>query len=443
MVILTQKAIEVNLVLDFCIDYKVPLSAGGKTQIDNLQLVYSTSSKNLAWENMSLSDIEQQDPALYKKICDDVYRYYQLRNGNYYDATNGKRSYIKSDFKIEYKTPLSQGGKTMIENLYLAYQKPKNPVTPPAILPPADNFQAVDDMINQIGTATDKLALKNNVLNSLGKIASTAQQNKDVDALKTAAIYYGKIHEHSKAEECEKLAKSLNSATPATSTTFTNSNGGNISGTNLTWQLDDSGTLTISGNGDMLHDGYSTENPWQGKKDLIKKVIIESGVTSIGDLAFNMFYGMFGNDQTNLQTVEILGNITKVGKCAFCGCYALKEIKLPESVTKIDKGAFDKCSSLTEIIIPKSVRSIENDTFCGCSKLKKVILPASVKEIEKYAFSYCESLEIVEILGSLDKIGSRPFYKCSNLKIIKYPRGIHSRLANNLGEGNKAELIPY
>ena len=131
-------------------------------------------------------------------------------------------------------------------NLYDAYKKPQ--------FPPADNLQAVDDMINQLGTATNKSALRKSILDSLDEITETAKQNQDADALKTAAIYYGKIHEHGKADECEKLAKNFNGAAPSTTTNTVNFNGQNIPGTNLTWTLDANGTLTISGTDDMLHN---------------------------------------------------------------------------------------------------------------------------------------------------------------------------------------------
>ncbi len=73
-----------------------------------------------------MSDIKKQDPALYKKICDAVYRNYQFRNGDYYDKTNDKRSASKFDFKVDYINP---NGKTTPDNLHLVYQLP--PITPP------------------------------------------------------------------------------------------------------------------------------------------------------------------------------------------------------------------------------------------------------------------------------------------------------------------------
>ena len=48
----------------------------------------------------------------------------------------------------------------------------------------------------------------------------------------------------------------------------------------ITWTLSDDGTLTISGT-DM-----PDYNPWYSQRGKIKKVVIEDGVTSIGDHAF-------------------------------------------------------------------------------------------------------------------------------------------------------------
>ena len=49
-------------------------------------------------------------------------------------------------------------------------------------------------------------------------------------------------------------------------------------GENLTWTLDDEGTLTISGTGEMAE---STTYQWNSVKDSIKRIVIESGVTNI------------------------------------------------------------------------------------------------------------------------------------------------------------------
>ena len=56
----------------------------------------------------------------------------------------------------------------------------------------------------------------------------------------------------------------------------------------LTWNLDDEGTLTISGTGDM--EGFWSANvvdAWLANRASIKQVRIEDGVTSIGEWAFS------------------------------------------------------------------------------------------------------------------------------------------------------------
>ena len=54
----------------------------------------------------------------------------------------------------------------------------------------------------------------------------------------------------------------------------------------LNWTLDDAGTLTISGTGPMNDFSLSSAEAWRAYKTDIKKVIIASGVTSIGIIAF-------------------------------------------------------------------------------------------------------------------------------------------------------------
>ena len=59
-----------------------------------------------------------------------------------------------------------------------------------------------------------------------------------------------------------------------------------ICGKNLTWTLDSSGTLTVRGNGDMTDFDIRQDIPWNDRIDEIKEIIIDFGVTSIGEMAF-------------------------------------------------------------------------------------------------------------------------------------------------------------
>ena len=59
-----------------------------------------------------------------------------------------------------------------------------------------------------------------------------------------------------------------------------------VCGENLTWAIDDEGCLTISGTGEMYDydHSYNNNSPWRNRE--VKTVLINEGVTSIGDFAF-------------------------------------------------------------------------------------------------------------------------------------------------------------
>ena len=61
-----------------------------------------------------------------------------------------------------------------------------------------------------------------------------------------------------------------------------------VNGDNVTWTLDDEGTLTISGTGAMAGFGFSSADsiPWKDYINSIKTIVIGDDVTSIGQLAF-------------------------------------------------------------------------------------------------------------------------------------------------------------
>ena len=112
---------------------------------------------------------------------------------------------------------------------------------------------------------------------------------------------------------------------------------------NLTWTLAADGTMTISGEGAMK--AYSADgSPAAQKKDNVKKVVIQEGVTSIGMSAFN--------DCDSLTSITIPESVTSIGNYAFRDCSSLASIEIPSSVTSIGDSAFDSCSSLTSITIP-------------------------------------------------------------------------------------------
>ena len=144
----------------------------------------------------------------------------------------------------------------------------------------------------------------------------------------------------------------------------------------LDWVIGRDGTLTISGSGPMDTGAYLGSDNWTDHKNLFTKVVIQEGVTSVGNLAFTMGF-----------------NITQVS--------------LPDSLTRIGAGAFLSCKNLTEIVIPEHVTSIDQDAFGG-SGLTKVVIPASVVSIGEQAF-LDNILDSVTFEGHAPEIGENAF----------------------------------
>jgi len=195
---------------------------------------------------------------------------------------------------------------------------------------------------------------------------------------------------------------------------YANNNGitfeklGLLSGTtgDCTWTLSDDGVLTISGNGATGDYSYTyssqgtyiTTAPWGAN---INSVVIEDGVTSIGDYAFT--------GCTGLMSIEIPDSVTSINFCAFSGCTGFTSIDIPNSVTCIANNAFSSCTGLMSVNIPDSVTSIGGSAFAGCTGLNSIEIPDSVTSIGDSAFAGCTGLTSIDIPDSVTRIGSSAF----------------------------------
>ena len=246
---------------------------------------------------------------------------------------------------------------------------------------------------------------------------------------------------------------------------------------NLTWKLYEDGTLNISGTGAMK-DYNADDNPSPAyNNSKVKKIVIEKGVTSVGDYAFrscnNLTSIMISNSVTSignsaffyctsltsvtipdnvtsienyafaytgLKSITIPDSVTNIGNYAFAGCKDLTSITIPDSVTSIGNSAFYNCSSLTSTTIPDSVTSIGTATFSGCKNLTSITIPDSVTSIGNSAFVGCKNLTSITIPDSVTSIGESTFKYCSNLKTISL--SCKSSLKRN-DFGEQADLVSY
>ena len=211
---------------------------------------------------------------------------------------------------------------------------------------------------------------------------------------------------------------------------------------NIAWKLEGT-TLTISKatgatSGDMCDE--CGEN-WSVYKPDIKKIIIESGVTTVGDHAFDECSALtsikipdsvtsIGSSAfyrcSNLLSATIPVGVTSIGNYAFYACSSLKSVTIPEGVITIGKHAFDKCIFLSNVIVPNSVTSIGNSAFSGCSGLSRITISNNVTSIEYETFRGCSNLLSVTIPDSVTSIGEGAFNGCSILTSITIPNSVAS-----------------
>jgi len=202
-------------------------------------------------------------------------------------------------------------------------------------------------------------------------------------------------------------------------------------GNNVTATLDWYGILTISGVGDMANYELG-RSPWYYNRN-ISSVIINEGVTSIGNYAFHYC--------CNLTSVSIPNSLTTIGYGAFSSCSELKTLSINRNITTFDCETIRGCLSLTDIIVDDNNTHFSSIDGVLFNKEKTVlirfpqgkegayVIPDGVTTIGKYSFEYCNitSISIPECVTSIEEWS---FWDSINLTSIKIPEGVTS-----IGEG--------
>lgn len=112
---------------------------------------------------------------------------------------------------------------------------------------------------------------------------------------------------------------------------------------------------------------------------------------------------------TSLTFVDFGLGWKEIGRQAFYGCSALKDIVLPEGIETICYGAFSD-AAIEAIHLPNTLKKIEATAF-KCHHLKTITIPASVEMIEGQAFQENYALTDVYVLGTHTKAGNQAFYE--------------------------------
>lgn len=189
-------------------------------------------------------------------------------------------------------------------------------------------------------------------------------------------------------------------------------------GDNLTWTLTDDGILTISGTGEMANYYYASHAPWRSYGSNITSVIIQEGITNIGNSAFAYC--------DSLADITIPTSISQIGEDAFYKCSDLADIVIPSSVTSIGASAFSDCDSLITVVIPSGVTKINHSTFSNCDNLATIVIPSNITNISYYAFISCKNLTSLTIEEGVTSIGHSAFLGCEALTSVSIPTTVTS-----------------
>ena len=126
----------------------------------------------------------------------------------------------------------------------------------------------------------------------------------------------------------------------------TSGNYGVNMGDNITWNFDGStGTLTLSGSGEMYNLSPGEGAEWHAYYDKVKRIVINKGISSIGT---NAFYGL---DQA--ESIDIPDSVKTIYPGALQGCDGIRELHLPNSLTGIGDDALLFMNECTEFHIDK------------------------------------------------------------------------------------------
>lgn len=186
------------------------------------------------------------------------------------------------------------------------------------------------------------------------------------------------------------------------------------------WSIDNDGTLTVFGTGEMYEADLLGSMPISD----IKKLVVGEGITKISGYSFiggkdleevilpssleilgsNAFEGC-----SSLASVQFSDGLKSIGGYCFYGCESLKTAYIPDTVIEIGYGAFANCYSLTEVTLPLDLKVIEAGVFSDCWLLDGIYIPEGVTVIEDHAFAHCYELSYANIPDTVTYIGREAF----------------------------------
>ena len=200
---------------------------------------------------------------------------------------------------------------------------------------------------------------------------------------------------------------------------------------------------------DVPYASYTNDEYGNIVENSIKSVVIEDGVTTLGELALAHC--------TSLKSVEVAGSVKTIRKEAFSCSENLESVNIHNGVETLENDIFHNNMKITEISIPESVKNIDSRFIWDCRALENINvnennsyymsengvvfnkdktslvrfpcasritdyeIPYGVTSIEEEAFQCCHDLDSVIIPSGVTEIKCFTFVNCNGLKSISIP----------------------
>ena len=212
----------------------------------------------------------------------------------------------------------------------------------------------------------------------------------------------------------------------------TSGNYGVNMGNNITWNFDEvTGTLTLSGSGEMYNLSPGEGAEWHAYYNKVKKIVINEGISSIGT---NAFCGL-----EKAESIKIPHSVKTIYSGALQGCESIEEVHLPNNLTNIGTNAFFLMGSCKGFYIdepgPKTAYHTEDGVlFCNQTLITypqgntraSYRVPYGTEKLKGLAFANTTYLQTVYIPETMTKLDSKMFSDESNGSThMQYPLQIY------------------
>ena len=223
----------------------------------------------------------------------------------------------------------------------------------------------------------------------------------------------------------------------------------------------ENGTLTFQGSGAIEKQVNGEENSWRSYKDTATKLVVEVGITEIGDSAFSGF--------TKLQEISLPKGLKLLGDNCFEKCSSLTSVSIPRRVTTWRDYCFKDCTSLTSVSIGRALQEdtvkVGENPFLGDKALESITvetghpyfsvqdhaliyrskygwntlvaypegltaaaycIPEGVDTVGDKAFAGNQSIQKLTMKSSVTRIEGKAFWDMASLKEIRFSDKITS-----------------